>query len=176
MPALEHAARALTGQVGFVGLDTQDSRGAGLAFARRMTVTYPLATDNAQVYATYGVNGLPTTLFGAANGTLVGRQIGGMTPAGLDAILREVFGVTVRQRWHPLPALFPFAPVAGCAGEGLNRDVTAITVSLAGVGCAAKHRPAAQHRAVALVHLCRIGCCRHRRTARITDDLGKGAA
>ena len=95
MPALERAARALAGRVSFVGLDTQDERGAGLAFARRMGVTYPLATDNAQVYASYGVSGLPTTFFVSAGGTLVGRQVGGMTQAGLDRFVRQVFGVTV---------------------------------------------------------------------------------
>ncbi len=95
MPALERAARALAGRVSFVGLDTQDERGAGLAFARRMGVTYPLATDNAQVYASYGVSGLPTTFFVSAGGTLVGRQLGGITQAGLDRFVRQVFGVTV---------------------------------------------------------------------------------
>lgn len=93
MPALEREARLLAGQVGFVGLDTQDEGGAGLAFARRMGVTYPLATDNAQVYGSYGVNGLPTTFFVAANGTIVGRQVGGMTQASLAALARQVFGI-----------------------------------------------------------------------------------
>ena len=95
MPALERAARQLSGRVSFVGLDTQDQPGAAVAFARRMGVTYPLATDNVQVYASYGINGLPTTFFVAADGTIVGRQIGGMTQSGLDALVREVFGVTV---------------------------------------------------------------------------------
>ena len=98
MPALERAARLLSGRVSFVGLDTQDARSAGLAFARRMGVSYPLATDNAQVYASYGVAGLPTTFFVSADGTIVGRQVGGMTQAGLSAIVHEVFGITVSQR------------------------------------------------------------------------------
>ena len=98
MPALERAARLLAGRVSFAGLDTQDERSAGLAFARRMKVTYPLATDNAQVYASYGVAGLPTTLFISADGTIVGKQVGGMTTAGLAAIVHQVFGVTLSQR------------------------------------------------------------------------------
>ncbi len=97
MPALEHVARLLAGRVDFAGLDTQDERSAGLAFARRMRVTYPLATDNAQVYASYGVQGLPTTFFVSANGAIVGRQVGGMTEPGLKAIVREVFGIAVSQ-------------------------------------------------------------------------------
>ena len=116
MPALEHAARALAGRVSFVGLDTQDSRGAGLAFAHRMAVTYPLATDNAQVYASYGVNGLPTTFFVAANGTLMGRQIGGMTPAGLDTIVHQMFGVTLYSTEDHISGSCP-QQADGCAGR-----------------------------------------------------------
>jgi cytochrome c biogenesis protein CcmG/thiol:disulfide interchange protein DsbE len=97
MPALQHVARLLAGKVSFVGLDTQDERGAGLAFARRMAVTYPLATDNAQVYASYGVVGLPTTFFVSADGTIVGKQVGGMTEPGLKTIVREVFGIAIPQ-------------------------------------------------------------------------------
>lgn len=95
MPALEQAARALAGKVDFAGLDTQDERSAGLAFARRMAVSYPLATDNAQVYGAYGVSGLPTTIFVSADGTIVGRQVGAMTEAGLKGLVREVFGIAV---------------------------------------------------------------------------------
>ena len=95
MPALEAAARQFAGRVSFVGLDTQDQPNAGLAFARRMSVTYSLATDNAQVYASYGVQGLPVTFFVNADGVIVGRQIGGMTQSGLGALVHEVFGVTV---------------------------------------------------------------------------------
>ncbi len=98
MPALERSARMLAGRVSLVGLDTQDQASAGLAFARRMGVTYPLATDNAQVYAAYGVAGLPTTVFVSPGGTIVGRQVGGMTQAGLATIVRQVFGVTASHR------------------------------------------------------------------------------
>jgi hypothetical protein len=58
-------------------------------------VTYPLATDNAQVYGSYGISGLPTTFFVNAAGVIVGRQVGGMTQSGIYAIVREVFGVAV---------------------------------------------------------------------------------
>lgn len=98
MPALEHAARQLTGRVNFAGLDTQDQPGAGLAFARRAGVTYPLATDNAQVYGSYGVSGLPTTFFVNADGAIVGRQVGAMTESGIYSLVQELFGVTVSRR------------------------------------------------------------------------------
>jgi cytochrome c biogenesis protein CcmG, thiol:disulfide interchange protein DsbE len=95
MPVLERAARQLRGRVSFAGLDTQDEQGAALAFARQTGVTYPLAIDNAQVYASYGVAGLPVTFFVTADGAVVGRQIGGMTQSGLDTLVREVFGIAV---------------------------------------------------------------------------------
>ena len=61
-------------------------------------MTYPLATDNAQVYGSYGVSGLPTTFFVNADGAIVGRQVGAMTESGIYTLVREVFGVTVSRR------------------------------------------------------------------------------
>ncbi len=95
MPALEHVARLLNGRVDFVGLDTQDERSAGLAFARGAKVSYALATDNAEVWSSYGVYGLPTTVFISASGELLGRQVGGLTEARLEALVRQVFEVSV---------------------------------------------------------------------------------
>ena len=98
MPALERVSRLLAGRVGFAGLDTNDERGAGLAFARRTGVSYPLATGNAQVYGSYGINGLPTTFFISADGVIAGRQVGGMTQAGLETLIHQVVGITVPSR------------------------------------------------------------------------------
>ncbi len=95
MPALERAARLLAGRVAFVGLDTQDEQSAGLAFARSARASYPLATDNAEVWSSYGVYGLPTTFFISPNGELLGKQVGGLTQARLEALVQQVFGVAV---------------------------------------------------------------------------------
>jgi hypothetical protein len=95
MPALQRAASQFTGRIAFVGLDTQDEASAGLAFARSRDVTYPLASDNAQVWSAYGVYGLPTTFFISANGEIVGKQVGGMTLLRLEALIHQVFGL----RW-----------------------------------------------------------------------------
>lgn len=92
MPALERAASELSGKVGFVGLDTQDAASAGLAFARTRRVTYPLASDNAQVWSAYGVYGLPTTFFVSADGRILGKQTGGMTYLRLETLIHQAFG------------------------------------------------------------------------------------
>jgi len=94
MPALEHVSQLLRGRVAIVGLDTQDERSAGLAFAKEEHVTYPLATDNAQVWSGYGVFGLPTTFFISATGAVMGKQVGGMTESGLESLVLKVFGVS----------------------------------------------------------------------------------
>jgi cytochrome c biogenesis protein CcmG, thiol:disulfide interchange protein DsbE len=94
MPALEQVSRLLAGRVAFAGLDTQDQRAAGLAFARSRGVTYPLATANARVWAAYGVTALPTTFFISARGTLLGEDFGGMTRTSLLALIRQLYGIT----------------------------------------------------------------------------------
>ncbi len=93
MPALANVARQLSGKVGFVGLDTEDDRNSGLSFSRSTGVGYPLAIDTAQVASSYGVYGLPTTVFISADGKVVGRQIGGLGQARLIALIRHTFGV-----------------------------------------------------------------------------------
>ncbi len=93
MPALEQVSRLLAGRVAFAGLDTQDQRAAGLAFARSRGVTYPLATANAQVWSAYGVQALPTTFFISAQGTVLGEDFGGMTRSSLLGLIRQFYGI-----------------------------------------------------------------------------------
>ena len=45
MPGLEQSYRDLGPRVHFVGVDVLDNRAAAAAFARRVGVTYPLASD-----------------------------------------------------------------------------------------------------------------------------------
>lgn len=93
MPALAAAARRLAGKVDFVGVDTNDSRPAALAFAAKTGVAYPLGFDpHGNLASTYGVYGLPTTFFVSAQGRLLGRQVGAMTEGRLDQLLTKLFG------------------------------------------------------------------------------------
>ncbi len=86
MPALAVAARRLAGKVDFVGVDTNDSRPAVIAFAAKTGVAYPLGL------VPYGVYGLPATFFVSAQGRLLGRQVGAMTNGRLDQLLNAMFG------------------------------------------------------------------------------------
>jgi len=93
MPALAAAARRLAGKVDFVGVDTNDSRPAAIAFAAKTGVAYPLGFDpHGDLASTYGVYGLPTTFFVSAQGRLLGRQVGAMTGGRLAQLLTATFG------------------------------------------------------------------------------------
>ncbi|MHB1927880.1 MAG: TlpA family protein disulfide reductase [Acidimicrobiales bacterium] len=96
MPALAVTARRLAGKVDFVGVDTNDTRGAAISFASKTGVAYPLAFDpHGKTAGNYGVYGLPTTFFVSAQGKLLGRQVGGMTERRLAQLIKESFGVQV---------------------------------------------------------------------------------
>ena len=94
MPVLEAAYRRLHGRVAFVGVDTNDTRNAALAFLRQTGVTYPSAYDPHGTAATaYGLFGLPTTVFVAPDGQMIERHVGalssGSLAAGIATLLRS---------------------------------------------------------------------------------------
>jgi cytochrome c biogenesis protein CcmG/thiol:disulfide interchange protein DsbE len=95
MPLLESAFRSERGRVEFLGIDTNDSRGAALRFLKRVHVTYPslvLSERASPVVTLYGLIGLPITFFVSPQGTLMGRHIGPMNAATLKAALALAFG------------------------------------------------------------------------------------
>lgn len=76
---LARLARAQRGRVQFVGIDTQDSRGAGRDFVRRYRLDFPHLFDPRSTLATkLGVYGIPTMFLVDRRGrvavTLVGKQ------------------------------------------------------------------------------------------------------
>ncbi len=93
-PALAGVDRALGGKVRFVGIDSVDRRTPALAFAARYKVPYPIAFDARGTAAIrYGVVGLPVTFFLSPSGkTILGENIGALTPGKLKGILRELYG------------------------------------------------------------------------------------
>jgi cytochrome c biogenesis protein CcmG/thiol:disulfide interchange protein DsbE len=100
MPLLEAAFRSEKGHIEFLGIDTNDSRGAALRFLKRDRVTYPslvLSQKGSPVVSLYGLIGLPITLFISPQGTLMGRHIGPMNAATLKAALDLAFGESVVQ-------------------------------------------------------------------------------
>lgn len=93
MPLLQSAFVSERGRVIFVGIDTNDTRDSALAFLRQVKVTYPTAFDpDGQVASTYGLFGLPVTVFISSQGKMVGRHLGQFDSATLGAALREAFG------------------------------------------------------------------------------------
>jgi thiol-disulfide isomerase/thioredoxin len=64
-----------------VGIDVNDSSSAGLAFARKMGVAYPIASDPAPMTMalSYGVTALPQTFFLNAQHRIVKRLIRAVT-------------------------------------------------------------------------------------------------
>lgn len=93
-PAIESVARQLGGKVNFVGVDTLDQHGAGLAFVKRYSVTYRQLFDpNGVVASGYGIPGLPVTVFVTAGGSVVGENIGALTTTSLRHDLMKLFGV-----------------------------------------------------------------------------------
>ena len=79
--------------VQFVGVDHEDTRGAGMAFVRRFGVTYPSGFDpDGTVAARYGAVGIPTTVVIDRRGRIVYQFLGKTTAPSLAAILDRVLG------------------------------------------------------------------------------------
>jgi cytochrome c biogenesis protein CcmG/thiol:disulfide interchange protein DsbE len=94
MPLLEAAYRSQHGVVQFLGIDTDDTRKAALAFLARVHVTYPSLSlrQQGRVSTAYDLVGLPITVFISARGILVGRHLGQLNAATLAAALHLAFG------------------------------------------------------------------------------------
>lgn len=95
-PALVSVARAMHGKVTFVGVDSADLRASATAFVTKYKVPYPIAFDQgAAATSAYGVPALPITFFLSPSGkTIVGENVGALTPAKLRAILSRLFHVS----------------------------------------------------------------------------------
>ena len=92
MPLLEAAFRAEHGKVAFLGVDTNDTASAAKAFLAQVHVTYPAASDpTASLATSYGLIGLPITVFISPSGKIVGRHIGELQADTLRAALHEAF-------------------------------------------------------------------------------------
>jgi thiol-disulfide isomerase/thioredoxin len=93
MPLLESVDRAEHGRVTFLGIDSNDTTGAAVAFLAKVHVTYAAASDpRGGVAGLYRVFGLPTTVFISPSGKMLGRHIGQLNAATLKAALHEAFG------------------------------------------------------------------------------------
>ncbi len=80
-PLIARFYRSHRGSVIIVGIDVNDTSSAGLAFARKMGVAYPVASDPAPMAMalSYGVTALPQTFFLNAQHRIVKRVIRAVT-------------------------------------------------------------------------------------------------
>jgi len=93
LPLLEQASQRSAGVVSFVGVDVNDSRTAATDLLDSAGVTYPTGYDpDRSVAGRYRLQGMPTTVFVAADGRVAGVARGRLTPAELDRQLGRVQG------------------------------------------------------------------------------------
>jgi cytochrome c biogenesis protein CcmG/thiol:disulfide interchange protein DsbE len=93
-PAFHAVAARFGGRVVFVGLDTQDFKGAARRFLRRARVNYLSVRDGTdRTYIAYGLTGVPETFFLDRDGRAVDHAVGAVSRSDLEervrALLRE---------------------------------------------------------------------------------------
>jgi cytochrome c biogenesis protein CcmG, thiol:disulfide interchange protein DsbE len=94
MPAIEAVHRSLGDRVTFVGLANQDRDEDALATVDATGVTYATYGDpDASAITYFGGLSMPTTVFIAADGTVVDVKNGPLTEAELRAKITDVLGV-----------------------------------------------------------------------------------
>lgn len=92
MPALAAAHRRFGDRVAFLGVNHQDTRDLAVDLLDETGVTYPSGYDpEGSVALDYGLFGMPTTIFIAADGELLERRTGEMTLAELESTIGRLF-------------------------------------------------------------------------------------
>ena len=95
-PVLNAVARELSGRVAFVGINDQDDESPAETFDAITGGGYPSGFDaDGEVGKQYALYGLPTTIFVAADGTIVGRRLGEMSDAELRDLIMSAFDIDV---------------------------------------------------------------------------------
>lgn len=91
LPTLEAAHRRLGDRLELVGVDEEDPRADARRLLTATGVTYPSAYDpDGSLADRYQLRGLPTTVFIASSGRVVGRVEGPLDPATLDGLLTRL--------------------------------------------------------------------------------------
>ncbi len=94
MPALARASAEFAGEVDFLGVDYQDVRDDGLALLREARVRYPSGFDpEGSAASSFGLRGMPTTVFISANGQVMATSLGELTESELRSSIVELFGI-----------------------------------------------------------------------------------
>lgn len=94
MPDFQTVADDVGARVRFVGVDREDRVEEALELARRTGVTYTLVEDpDGAFFRAVSGRGMPTTLFVAADGTVVYAHAGPLSERRLRELITEHFGV-----------------------------------------------------------------------------------
>lgn len=94
MPVLASAHRRVGDDVAFVGVNHQDSRSAALELVAETGVGYPSGFDpDGRVARSYGIFGLPTTVFISRQGQVMEQHTGELSEDQLRGALASFFGV-----------------------------------------------------------------------------------
>lgn len=91
MPDFERVHQQLSGQVAFLGVNTQDTPEQAADLAVQTGVTYDLARDPAgELFQAFGVFGMPSTFFVSADGRIVDRHTGILTAEMLTERIEQM--------------------------------------------------------------------------------------
>jgi cytochrome c biogenesis protein CcmG/thiol:disulfide interchange protein DsbE len=94
LPAIQTVASKLGDRVAFLGVDHQDNERAALELVAETGVRFPSGYDpDGKVATSYGLFGMPTTLFVDAQGRLLDKHTGELTQAQLEASINRLFGI-----------------------------------------------------------------------------------
>lgn len=94
MPDLEEVHQLTADQLGFVGINTQDTPDKAAELVEQTGVTYDLVRDPTGEFSqAFSVFGMPSTFFVDADGNIVGRHTGLLTKDSLLEALRENLGI-----------------------------------------------------------------------------------
>lgn len=92
MPALAATHRRFGDRVAFLGVNHQDVRHLAVELLDETGVTYPSGYDpDGSVARDYGLFGMPTTIFVAADGELLERRTGEMTLPEMESTIERLF-------------------------------------------------------------------------------------
>lgn len=90
-PAFHAVAQRYAGRVVFVGMDTQDFKGAARRFLRRYDVNYVSVRDGTdRTYTAYGLTGVPETYFIDREGRAVDHAVGAISRRELEAAVGKL--------------------------------------------------------------------------------------
>jgi cytochrome c biogenesis protein CcmG/thiol:disulfide interchange protein DsbE len=94
LPGFAAVSKELEGKLAFLGVNHQDGRGPALDFLQETGLHYPSGFDpKGDVAASYGLLGMPTTVFVSPDGKLLERRTGEISRKELEETIERLFRV-----------------------------------------------------------------------------------